>query len=60
MATETGHAGSSSVGSHSPLAGAAHWLMDNSLVLYVAAIAGHRLWVLLNSDVGELLRRHTH
>ena len=60
MASESGHAGPSSGRSHALLAGVAHWLMDNSVILYVAAIAGHRAWVLLNSDVGELLRRHSH
>jgi len=60
MATKAGHAGPSSGRQHALLTGAAHWLMDNSVVLYVAAIVGHRAWVLLNSDIGELLRRHSH
>ena len=60
MATKAGHAGPSSGRRHALLAGAVHWLMDNSVILYVAAIVGHRAWVLLNSDVGELLRRHAH
>lgn len=60
MATKEGHAGPSSGSRHTLLAGAAHWLMDNSVILYVAAIVGHRTWVLLNSDVGELLRRQSH
>jgi len=32
-------------------------LLDNSLVLYLAAFAAQRAWVLLNSDVLQLLRR---
>jgi hypothetical protein len=34
-----------------------HELLDNSLVLYLAAFAAQRAWVLLNSDVLQLLRR---
>jgi len=32
-------------------------LLTNSLVLYIAADALHRLWTLLNSDVMQLIRR---
>jgi hypothetical protein len=32
-------------------------LLDNSLVLYLAAFAAQRAWVLLNSDVLQLVRR---
>jgi hypothetical protein len=32
-------------------------LLDNSLVLYLIAFAGHRTWALLNSDVLRLVRR---
>ena len=32
-------------------------LLNNSLVLYLAAFAVQRAWVLLNSDVLQLLRR---
>lgn len=32
-------------------------LLNNSLVLYLVAIAAHRTWLLLNSDVLQLLRR---
>jgi hypothetical protein len=32
-------------------------LLDNSLVLYLIAFAGHRTWTPLNSDVLRLVRR---
>jgi hypothetical protein len=32
-------------------------LLNNSLVLYLVAFAAHRTWILLNSDVLQLLRR---
>ena len=32
-------------------------LLNNSLVLYLVAFAAQRAWVLLNSDVLQLLRR---
>ena len=32
-------------------------LLTSSLILYLAAVAAQRTWVLLNSDVGQLLRR---
>lgn len=32
-------------------------LLTSSLVLYLLAVASQRAWVLLNSDVGHLLRR---
>ncbi|HSF79009.1 MAG TPA: hypothetical protein VLA38_10385 [Steroidobacteraceae bacterium] len=32
-------------------------LLNNSLVLYLVAFAAHRTWVLLNSDVLQLVRR---
>jgi hypothetical protein len=32
-------------------------LLNNSLVLYLVAFAAHRTWLLLNSDVLQLLRR---
>ena len=32
-------------------------LLRNSLILYLAAFAAHRAWLLLNSDVGQLLRK---
>jgi hypothetical protein len=32
-------------------------LLDNSLVLYLVAFAGHRTWALLNADVLRLVRR---
>lgn len=32
-------------------------LLTNSLILYLVAVATHRAWVLLNSDVTQLLRR---
>ena len=32
-------------------------LLANSLLLYLLAIVAVRLWVLLNSDVSQLLRR---
>ncbi len=60
MAREWGHDARSSGRARVLLTGVAHWLMDNSVILYVAAIASHRIWVVLNSDVGELVRRHSH
>lgn len=36
-----------------------NWLTSNLLVAYLAMIAAQQLWVLLNSDVRELLRRLT-
>jgi len=60
MATTTGHGVPSSGRAKGLLTGTGRWLLDNSVVLYLAAIAGHRIWVVMNSDVGELLRRHTH
>jgi len=60
MADERGHGASPSGGAGTLLSGAVHWLMDNSIVLYLVAIASHRAWVLLNSDVAELLRRQAH
>jgi len=33
------------------------WLTTNLLVAYLAAIAAQQVWVLLNSDVRELLKR---
>ena len=32
-------------------------LLNNSLVLYLVAFAAHRTWILLNSDVLQLVRR---
>jgi hypothetical protein len=32
-------------------------LLNESLLLYLAAIAAHRIWLLLNSDVVQLVRR---
>lgn len=32
-------------------------LLTNSLILYLVAVASHRAWVLLNSDVSQLVRR---
>ncbi len=32
-------------------------LLANSLLLYLLADAAGRVWVVLNSDVGQLLRR---
>jgi hypothetical protein len=32
-------------------------LLNNSLVLYLVAFAAQRAWVLLNSDVLQLVRR---
>ncbi len=32
-------------------------LLTASLILYLAASAANRTWVLLNSDVGDLIRR---
>lgn len=32
-------------------------LLNESLLLYLAAIAAHRIWLLLNSDVAQLVRR---
>jgi hypothetical protein len=58
MARERGHGASPSGSAETALLAAVHWLMDNSVVLYLAAIASQRIWVVLNSDVGELLRRH--
>ncbi len=60
MAREWGHDARSSGRATVLLAGVARWLMDNSVILYIAAIASHRIWVVLNSDVGELLRRQAH
>jgi hypothetical protein len=36
---------------------AAAALVSSSLILYLAAVAAQRTWVVLNSDVGQLLRR---
>lgn len=33
------------------------WMLRNSLVLYFAAIFAQRIWTLLNSDIGQLIRR---
>jgi hypothetical protein len=60
MAEEPGHGALPSGRAGTPWSGAIHWLMDNSVVLYLAAIASHRVWVVLNADLGELLRRHAH
>jgi hypothetical protein len=60
MATTAGHGVPSSGRARGLLADTGRWLLDNSVVLYLAAIASHRVWIVLNSDVGELLRRHTH
>lgn len=60
MANGRGHGASPSGRAGTLLSAAVDWLMDNSVVLYLVAIAGHRAWVLLNSDVGELLRRQAH
>ena len=35
------------------------WLTSNLLVAYLAMIAAQQVWVLLNSDVRELLKRVT-
>jgi len=35
------------------------WLTTNLLVAYLAMIAAQQIWVLLNSDVRELLKRVT-
>ena len=35
------------------------WLTTNLLVAYLAMIAAQQIWVLLNSDVRELLKRMT-
>ncbi len=32
-------------------------VLTASLILYLAASAANRTWVLLNSDVGDLIRR---
>jgi len=32
-------------------------LLRSSLILYLAALAAHRAWLLLNSDVSELVRK---
>lgn len=32
-------------------------LLDRSLLVYLFAVAASRLWMLLNTDVAELLRR---
>ena len=32
-------------------------LIKSSLILYLAAFAAHRAWLLLNSDVSQLLRK---
>lgn len=34
-----------------------NWLTSNLLVAYLAMIGAQQLWVLLNSDVRELLKR---
>lgn len=60
MAAAKSHDAPSPGGTGTVFTVAVRWLMDNSIVLYVAAIASHRIWVVLNSDVGELLRRHSH
>ena len=60
MAGEPGHGPQPSDSARTLFPGVVRWLMDNSIVLYLAAIASHRIWVVLNSDVGELLRRHSH
>jgi hypothetical protein len=60
MAEEQGHGVLPSGRAGTLLSGAVHWLTDNSVVLYLALVASQRIWVVLNSDVGELLRRHTH
>lgn len=60
MAEEHRHGVPSSGSTGTMLSDVARWLTDNSIVLYLAAIASHRVWVVLNSDVGELLRRHSH
>jgi hypothetical protein len=39
------------------LKGGIHWMMTNSLVLYVMVICAQRIWTLLNSDVVQLIRR---
>jgi hypothetical protein len=33
------------------------WIIDNSVVLYFAAMFAQRIWGLLNSDIGQLIRR---
>ena len=35
----------------------ANRLLTSSLILYLVATATHRAWLLLNSDVSQLLRR---
>lgn len=32
-------------------------VLNESLLLYLAALAAHRIWLLLNSDVVQLVRR---
>jgi hypothetical protein len=39
------------------LHGAAATLVSSSLILYLAAVVAQRTWVVLNSDIGQLLRR---
>jgi hypothetical protein len=33
------------------------WMVANSLVLYFAGMFVQRLWALLHSDIGQLIRR---
>lgn len=33
------------------------WMMANSLVLYLSATLVQRAWWLLNTDIGQLIRR---
>ncbi len=33
------------------------WMMANSLVLYLAVMFVQRIWALLQSDIGQLIRR---
>ena len=33
------------------------WVLNNSLLLYFAAMFAQRTWTLLNSDIGQLIRR---
>jgi hypothetical protein len=35
----------------------ANHLISGSLILYLATVVTHRTWVLLNSDLSQLIRR---
>ena len=50
-------AGSRAFADRSTFRRSANRLLASSLLLYLAAVATQRAWVLLNSDVGQLIKR---